>query len=170
MRVLIVYGSKMGGTAGIASTMAEAFAGHGVQTDVLRAEDAGSPQGYDAAIIGSGLYAGRWRRAAARFVRQHAETLRGIPTWFFSSGPLDDSAVVAIPSPTRQVSKLMALVAARGHTTFGGRLLSTARGFPASAMAKTRAGDWRNTDQINAWAWQIAEELRVMVPVPAPAR
>jgi hypothetical protein len=50
----------------------------------------------------------------------------------------------------------MERVGAVGHATFGGRLSPDAHGFPASARAKTRAGDWRNPARIRAWAVDIA--------------
>ncbi|MEZ5143227.1 MAG: hypothetical protein R2726_12020 [Acidimicrobiales bacterium] len=43
--------------------------------------------------------------------------------------------------------------------TFGGRLPADAKGFPASAMAKDHAGDWRDHDQVQAWAGDVAREL-----------
>src|SRR5262249_7051280 len=90
--------------------------------------------------------------------------LRGTPVWFFSSGPLDDSAEREAIPPTKQVAILMERVGAQGHATFGGRLTPDAHGFPASAMAKTRAGDWRNPDRIRAWAREIGRALPVARP------
>jgi hypothetical protein len=88
-----------------------------------------------------------------------------MPVWFFSSGPLDDSAETREIPPTKQVRALMDRVSARGHVTFGGRLAADARGFIASKMAKKHAGDWRNVDQVHAWAAEIVTALRA-----APAR
>ena len=58
--------------------------------------------------------------------------------------PLDDSATQHVIRTTAQPSRLTEPVNARGHITFGGRLAPDAKGFPASAMAKKRAGDWRD--------------------------
>lgn len=94
--------------------------------------------GYDAVFIGGALYAGRWHRDARRFVKRHPGALRERPVWLFSSGPLDGSAIEAIP-PVPQVQELPTRIGARGHVTLGGRLPADAKGFPASAMAKTHA-------------------------------
>ncbi len=51
-------------------------------------------------------------------------------------------------------------VHARGHVTFGGRLPADAKGFPASAMAKKNAGDWRDQEQVRSWVDSIVPELR----------
>jgi menaquinone-dependent protoporphyrinogen oxidase len=115
--------------------------------------------GIDAVIVGGGLYANRWHRAARRFVLRHREALRQLPVWFFSSGPLDDRADREILAPPGQVQRLMERVGALTHVTFGGRLSPDARGFPASAMARTHAGDWRNPERIRAWAAELARRL-----------
>jgi menaquinone-dependent protoporphyrinogen oxidase len=54
-------------------------------------------------------------------------------------------------------------VDSRDHATFGGRLAPDAQGFPASAMAKTNAGDWRDADHVGRWVASIAADLRVGV-------
>jgi menaquinone-dependent protoporphyrinogen oxidase len=78
--------------------------------------------------------------------------------WLFSSGPLDGSAAEDIP-PVPQVQELLERIGARGHVTFGGRLSADAKGFPASAMAKTHAGDWRDPERIRGWAADVAMDL-----------
>jgi menaquinone-dependent protoporphyrinogen oxidase len=92
-------------------------------------------------------------------VRQHTGELRQRPTFFFSSGPLDDSASRSTIPPVRQVKALMGRVSARDHMTFGGRLARDAAGFAASAMAKKNSGDWRDAAQVQAWAKSIAAQL-----------
>lgn len=55
-------------------------------------------------------------------------------------------------------------VGAQGHMTFGGRLAPEARGFPASAMAKKHAGDWRRPESIKAWASELSRALPTARP------
>ena len=55
-------------------------------------------------------------------------------------------------------------VSARGHVTFGGRLTPDAQGFPASAMAKNKAGDWRDPEHVRSWARAIVADLRASAP------
>jgi menaquinone-dependent protoporphyrinogen oxidase len=158
MRVLVAYGSKMGGTAGIAELIGDALTDAGFQADVRPVAEVSHLDRYDAVVIGVALYTGHWHRQARRFVRRHTGALRERPVWLFSSGPLNGSAVEGIP-PVPQVEELARRIGARGHVTFGGRLPADAKGFPASAMAKTHTGDWRDPERIRGWAADVAMEL-----------
>jgi menaquinone-dependent protoporphyrinogen oxidase len=159
MRVLVTWGSRLGGTEGIARIVADDLKSRGVDVAVMPAAQLRGVGGFDAAIVGGALYASRWHKAAVRFVSRHIAGLRRIPVWLFSSGPLDASADRETIPPVKDVAVLMERVGALGHTTFGGKLPTDARGFPASAMAKKHAGDWRNPARVHAWAAEIASAL-----------
>lgn len=158
-RVLIAFGSKRGGTAGLAAMIGDALAESGYEVTVSPGDRIYDLTGFDAVVVAGALYANRWHRDARRFVRRHAAALRRLPVWIISSGPLDDSAAQRDIPPTRQVRKLVDAVGARGHATFGGRLLPDAKGFPASAMAKTKAGDWRDASHVRRWAQSLHHDL-----------
>jgi menaquinone-dependent protoporphyrinogen oxidase len=160
MRVLVTYGSKRGGTEGLAHMVADGLRDCGLTVDVLPPAKVRDVVFYDAVVVGGALYASRWHKAARRFVRKHIAALRQRPTYFFSSGPLDSSAASTDIPPVTGVRSLMDRTGARGHATFGGRLSPHARGFPASAMAKKHAGDWRDPVQVRAWALLIARQLQ----------
>lgn len=159
MRALVAYGSKRGGTAGLAEMLGSDLAENGFEVDVVEARDVKGVSDYDVVIVGGALYANRWHKQARRFVKRHRAELRRKRVWFFSSGPLDDSALTGDLDPVGHVRKAMEQVDAEGHTTFGGRLLPDATGFPAGAMAKEHAGDWRDEAQVREWAKLIAEEV-----------
>jgi menaquinone-dependent protoporphyrinogen oxidase len=167
MRVLVTWGSQRGGTEGIARVIAETLEHEGLEVDLLPPKRALEAHGFDAVIVGGALYANRWHEDARHFVARRERDLRRVPVWFFSSGPLDDSADHANIEPTRQVAILMERVGAQSHVTFGGRLEKNAKGFPASAMAKTKSGDWRNEAHIRAWAREIAHVMPEARPRPA---
>jgi menaquinone-dependent protoporphyrinogen oxidase len=160
MRVLVSFGSKRGGTAGLATMIGDALTEAGCDAVVSPAKDAGELGGIDAVIVAGSLYANRWHRDSRRFVRRNASALRELPVWLVSSGPLDDSAEKRDIPPTAQVAKLAHRVGARGHVTFGGRLEPDAKGFPASAMAKKSAGDWRSPAHVQRWVTEVVNELR----------
>ncbi len=168
MQVLVAYGSKRGGTAGLAAMIGGALEAAGMTADVRPAAKVDSLDGYDAVIVGGALYATRWHRDARRFVRRWAAELSGRPVWLFSSGPLDDSASQRDIPPVAQVRKAMELCHARDHATFGGRLAPYARGFPAAAMAKKNPGDWRDEAQVTRWVNALLPQLTGESHLPSP--
>jgi menaquinone-dependent protoporphyrinogen oxidase len=167
MLVLVAHGSKMGGTHGLAEMVADSLRAEGFDCEVRPAGEVRDLDPYDVVVVGGALYAFRWHRDARRFVKRHTGALRRLPTYFFSSGPLDDSAPTKDIPPVRGVQRLMGRVGARGHVTFGGRMPADATGFPASTMAKNNAGDWRDPDHVRAWVRSIVGELRVQYPEAA---
>ena len=74
-KVLVAYGSKHGMTAEIAERIGKVIRERGFDVDVASADKAKDPAGYRAVILGSGVYAGMWRRPAARFLRANAAEL-----------------------------------------------------------------------------------------------
>ena len=159
MRVLVTWGSKRGGTQGIGETLAAALRERGYEVIAEPVEHAPEPASFDAVIVGGALYANRWPAPVRSFVRRHAAALRERPVWFFSSGPLDDSADRDEIFATREVAALGERIGIQAHATFGGRLAPDASGFPASAMAKRMSGDFRNPARVRGWAETIAAVL-----------
>jgi len=162
MRVLVAYGSKMGGTEGLAAMVATELEGNGFEADAAPARSIRRLDAYDAVILGGALYSLRWHKDARSFVKRHRKALATMPLWLFSSGPLDDSAIEKDIPPVGFVRKTAELLGARGHVTFGGRLPADAEGFPAKAMARDGAGDWRDPDQVRLWAKEVAEQLHAL--------
>ncbi|HEY6034447.1 MAG TPA: flavodoxin domain-containing protein, partial [Kofleriaceae bacterium] len=168
-KVLVTYGSLRGGTEGIALEIAKILRARGLEVDCLAAPAAHDLAPYDAVVIGGALYARRWVRSARRFVIRHQRALRGVPVWMFSSGPLDASASRGGVPQAPSVAALAARIGARGHMTFGGRLAPDASGFLAHAMAKQRAGDWRDWSHIDDWAAHIAVAIAREAPRATPS-
>jgi len=168
MKALVAYGSKLGGTAGLAEMIGRALESEGLQVDVRSAKQPGLVSSYDAVVVAGGLYANRWHRDARRFVRRNASALRGRPVWLVASGPLDDRARAGDLPPVKHVVAAAKLVNARGQVTFGGYLAPDAKGFPASSMAKKNAGDWRDPVHVAEFAERVAIDLTTVRPTTPP--
>jgi menaquinone-dependent protoporphyrinogen oxidase len=167
MKVLVVYGSTRGGTAGLAQMIGNAFANRNWSVEVRDAAlelPLGDP---DVVVIGGALYANRWHRDTRSFVRRHRPALAQMPVWLFSSGPLDGSARPGDIAAVSQVQAIAQRVEACGHMTFGGRLEPKPKGFVARAMAKKYAGDWRDQGQVDEWVLQICRTLEPPAPTSA---
>lgn len=166
MRVQIVYGSKRGGTAGLAHMVASAFENEGWQADVRDVADRPGISDVDVVVVGGALYMNRWPGPLSRWVRQHTPTLKAVPVWFFSSGPLDDSARAGDIAPVAQVAKLARDIEISGHMTFGGFLDPHPKGWVARQMARRSAGDWRSPDHVAEWVHYICRHTTVLAEVP----
>jgi menaquinone-dependent protoporphyrinogen oxidase len=160
MQVLVAYGSKRGGTAGVAEMIGEELESAGIRAAVMPARQIRSIDDFDAVVLAGALYTYRWHRDARRFAKRFAPALRQRAVWCVSSGPLDDSATTKEIPPVKQVASAMAATGARGHLTIGGRLEPDAKGFPASAMAKKSAGDWRDREQVRRWVASVVADLK----------
>ncbi|MET0768833.1 MAG: flavodoxin domain-containing protein, partial [Solirubrobacteraceae bacterium] len=88
MRVLVTAASRHGATHEIADAIAAGLKRRGLDAEARHAEDLGSADGYDAYVIGSAVYVGRWLDTARELVEGNAEALASRPVWLFSSGPL----------------------------------------------------------------------------------
>jgi menaquinone-dependent protoporphyrinogen oxidase len=154
--VLVAYASKHGSTAEIAEAVAETLRGSGLSTDCIEAALVDSVEPYDAVVLGSAIYMGRWRPHARHFVRKHAEHLAERPFWVFSSGPCGKPQGSKDPwrEPTRTIAKVQRL-GLRGHILFGGCLPTTPHG-PTRSVVESA---W---DRIRSWATGIASELHAL--------
>lgn len=152
MRVLVAYGSKMGGTKGLAEMLGADLADLGHEVDVRPAKEVTDIEPYEAVIVGGALYYFvSWHKDARNLTKRHRAALQQRPVWLFSSGPLDDSATEKDIPPIRAARKVMEQVGARGHTTFGGRLEEKNGNLPI--------GDWRDPSHVRRWAEHINDEL-----------
>ena len=161
MRVLVTAATKHGATAEIAAEIAATLVGHGIETAVLRPEDVTGLASYDAVVLGSAVYMGRWLDQARTFATEHADELSARPTWLFSSGPLGQppkpDAATAV-----QVDDLIELTGACEHRLFSGRLDRDTLGIGERTIARAvraPAGDWRDWDDVRGWADAIADTL-----------
>ena len=88
MRVLVTAASKHGATEEIAERIGAVLAAHGVEVEVKKLQDVSGLAGYEAVVLGSGIYLGKWLKEARRFVEVHAAELAQRPTWLFASGSI----------------------------------------------------------------------------------
>ncbi|GAB3309875.1 flavodoxin domain-containing protein [Geodermatophilus aquaeductus] len=167
-RVLVTYASRHGATRELAEALARDLvasdAGRevGLYAAAVAAESRPDPSSWDAVVLGSAVYAGRWLPAARDLATQRAGALRRRPVWLFSSGPIGDP-----PYPTDEAQDapaIAALVAPRGHRVFPGRLDKALLGFAERAVVtamRAPLGDFRDWDAVRAWAGEIAGAVAV---------
>lgn len=146
MTVLVAYASKHGATREIAEALRHDLRSRGIDADVVRADEVGGFDDYDAVVLGSAVYMGNWLPAAQalrdRCTHEHL--------WLFSSGPLGDPPLPAPPDvgPRHRVIP--------GKLSRGGLSLAE-RGI--ARLVKAQYGDFRDWAAVAELADEIADEL-----------
>lgn len=189
-KVFVVYGSRHGGTRGIAQRIGEVLQAEGLDAHVAAADHVPDVASADAFVVGSGVYIGNWLKEPLEFLRKNQAILATRPLWLFSSGPLPGSSASKDPNDPltdalgpaegpgsggrKKVEELSAATHPRDHRVFLGaydpndapRAISEriVRMMPASKDLLP-VGDFRNWDDIVAWAHEIAASLKAPVAV-----
>ena len=157
MRVLVTAASRHGATHEIAEAIADGLARRGVAAEELDGLD-----GYDAYVIGSAVYVGRWLSPARELVEANAAALATRPVWMFSSGPLGPPDNLKPEGDPVDVEGLTDAARAVEHRVFAGRLDRELLSFGEKALVvAVRApeghfGDWQ---EIDGFAADIAGRL-----------
>jgi menaquinone-dependent protoporphyrinogen oxidase len=191
-RVLIAYGSRHGGTRGIAERIGQVLGFDGIETIVQAVDRIRVIEDIDAYVVGSGVYMGSWLKEALGFLEREQGLLASRPTWLFSSGPLKgsskedpekdplESALGPSEGPgsggRRRVAELGAAIGIREHRVFYGAFDPTespramserfVRMMPGSKDILP-PGDFRDWENVDAWAREIAAALKPAALVSA---
>jgi menaquinone-dependent protoporphyrinogen oxidase len=166
-RVLVTYASKHGSTGEIARAIADELKERGVDADCVDVQVA-SLDAFDAVILGSAVYAGRWRREARHFLKKHRDAFASMPFWIFSSGPVGEKAEEDTEQNGKwlephRVLDLAQSLGMRGHVVFGGRLPTDPEGFIENSMVRNTPEQYRDArdwDEIRRWADEVVNQLQ----------
>ncbi|MCR6713367.1 MAG: flavodoxin domain-containing protein [Demequina sp.] len=161
MKVLVAVGSKYGATREVGAEIVAVLRDRGFETDFMDACDvANAVRFYDAAVIGSAVYGGLWRKDASALVRDNAQTLRARDTWLFSVGM---TQVTKPDQPLDEAEELAAAAGAIEHKRFGGTIQFEKLNIGEKALIKAinpPPGDFRDFEDIREWAEAIAQRLQ----------
>ncbi|HET6498681.1 MAG TPA: flavodoxin domain-containing protein [Coriobacteriia bacterium] len=164
-KVLVVYGTKSGCTAGVAERIGVALERAGMAADVLPAHDGPDPRDYDGVVAGSGVRAGRWHRAVTEWVAENAAALRAMPTALYTVC----LTLVTDPGKADEVRAYTdALLAESGIEPidiglFGGWFEPQRFGLVERTVLKAMKaprGDHRDWDAIDRWVAGVAPGLK----------
>lgn len=168
MHVLVTAATRHQATREIAEAIAVGLSHRGIDADALPIEDVTDVSGYDAAVVGSAVYMGRWLKPAREFVERNTSALAGMPVWLFSSGPLGPPDHLIPPGEPADASVMARLSRARDHRVFAGRLETNRLDLServASHIVHAPAADYRDWAAIDAFAAEIAADLRTRANV-----
>lgn len=177
MRILVGHASAHGSTAEIAHRIAGVLQHQGWAVDVVAMQEIADPGAYDVLVLGSAIHDQAWLPEATEFVHHHQSVLRARPVWLFSVG-MSAGLPRLLRGPgraaqdRRMAEALRDVVRPRGHRLFSG--VARVEQFPRWSGVLIRAmgvhfGDYRDWEEIEAWAQGIAGDL-VTDPRAAPDR
>ena len=164
-RVLGAYGTKYAATAEIAEKIGQVLRDAGLAFDVKPGGQVGDPAAYQAVVLGSAVYIGKWRKEAAEYLRDNEKALAQRPVWIFNSGPLgegnaaEQAGEMGFPKGLRPIADRINV---RDVAVFFGAV-DLAKLNPLERWmfknVKSPIGDFRDWDAIAAWAAAIATAL-----------
>jgi menaquinone-dependent protoporphyrinogen oxidase len=186
MKLLVAYASRHGATEGIAERIATTLEREGLDVSFSSVKDVTDIRPFDAFVIGSAAYMGGWLGEATTFVRRNRDVLAARPVWLFSSGPIGTDQIdakgrdVIEASVPKEFAEFAKSIGPRDEQIFFGAFSPDAPpvGMAEGLMAKFNrlapalkeampSGDFRDWPAIEAWAGDIARELRSAEAVAA---
>lgn len=165
MRVLVAVGSRHGSTREIGERIAEMLREHDLQVEVDSMLNIQDLSRFDAVVIGSAVYMGKWITAARSFLERFGHDLASVPTWIFSSGPVGSPPFpMDVPASHEEAVEI---TAAESERVFAGKLdveaINLAERLIVSVI-RVPTGDFRQWDEIDAWAREIGQTLVAALP------
>jgi menaquinone-dependent protoporphyrinogen oxidase len=170
MFVLVGYASAHGSTQQVAERIAERLRSRGVGVEALPLDQVRHTDRYDAVVLGSAIHDQAWLPQARQFVQRNAPQLAAQPVWLFSVGMPGALAQALRGLAAREGPKILADLTAglsddikpRDHRLFSG--VVRAEHLPKVGRLFFRAlggryGDFRNWQEIDTWAEDIARAL-----------
>jgi menaquinone-dependent protoporphyrinogen oxidase len=167
MKFLIVVASRHGATRGIAQALSDELTHDGHVVTVCSTSEAPPVQDYDAVVVGSAVYFGKWLAEARHYLARNQQQLLRRPVWLFSSGPVGPADPQPKDDPSG-IAQVIEQVNARGHRTFVGKLDPTQLGlgerfiiWNVSRLVRDagKLGDFRDWEAIRVWADEISATL-----------
>ena len=163
-KILVVYASRYGSTGEIAEEIAEVLQESGVDVSVSNVMDVGSVSDYEGVVIGSPIYMGKWLPEAVDFVKNFQNDLRSVPVAVFAAG-----FSMREPTERNRESGRAAISVIRPYLhpfevgIFAGKLTLDALSVADAEiikMAGVAPGDFRDWDEIAAWAGDLEPLFR----------
>jgi menaquinone-dependent protoporphyrinogen oxidase len=165
-QVLIAYASKYGSTKEIAESIGGEFQKAGLQVDVLPVTRVQHLTSYQAVVLGSAIYIGKWQKEAVSFLEANKNTLASQKVWLFSSGPTgagDPDKLLDGKVLPKDVQKLMDLIHPQNLVVFHGNIdagkINFMERFAVKNIVKKPFGDFRDWNEIPNSARTILKTL-----------
>ena len=176
MKVLVVYGTRWGGTVNIAEKIAQTIRDEGCNVDVVNAKK-NPPRVdlYDLIIVGSGIRADKWTKETIAFMEKNAELLATKKTALFVSCQMADGGKEAQDKAKKlyleKTAELYGLKPvdfgffggfldfSKSHGLFVDVLIRVNRNsLRRNGLDTTKVRDTRDWERIEVWAREVAKK------------
>lgn len=166
-KVLILYASKKGSTAEVATFLADVLKGNAIEVDVKdAAEFTGDVLNYDAVLIGTPIYTGMWLNTLWNNVRRLTDQLAKVPVWGFALCVriLEEDSKAHIQEHYLP-EKIVKTINLQEFKFFAGRVENLTPREVAKFAERYdgeylhRRGDFRDWDKLRAYGMSIAQSL-----------
>ncbi len=167
-KILVVYASSAGSTAGVAEAIGRTLAEHDAAVDVRPVTSVTDLGGYNAVVVGSAIHGGKWLPEALQFVKAHRSELAQKTFAAFlvcmamsMDNEMYRQGVSEYFEPVRQLvspvseGRFAGAVILKNLRPFPDRLI--VRGICASGAWKE--GDYRDWDAVRAWSEQLSVKI-----------
>lgn len=165
--MLVAYASKYGATKEIAEKIGDVLLQSGEQVDVLPVEAVKDLERYQAVILGSAIYIGKWLKEATEFLQSNEKYLADRPFWLFSSGPSGEGDPIKLVEGKRVPQNLQQTVSRirpRDITVFHGHVnpekISAIEKWAVKSVVKKPFGDFRDWNSIVKWSLEIETAMK----------
>ena len=169
--ILVTCASKYGATKEIAEKIGKVLRQAGLYVHVLDVADIQDLDQFEAVILGSAVYVGKWQKEAVEFLQTNEELLADRPVWLFSSGSTGEGDAVELVEGQRLPPALKSVadwIHPRDVAVFHGYInpdkINFIEKWAIKSLVKKPFGDFRDWDAITSWATGIANALRAVEP------
>lgn len=173
-KILITYASKYGATREIAERITAVLHQAGLQTDLQPVDGVRDLASYQAVILGSAVYVGKWQKEAVAFLQTHEKSLADQPVWLFSSGPTGEGDPVELlegKSLPTSLQPVVSRIRPRDVMVFHGYInpdkINPIEKWAVKNLVKKPLGDFRDWQAILDWSTGIADALKGTLPLPS---
>jgi menaquinone-dependent protoporphyrinogen oxidase len=161
--VLVCYATRYGSTGEIAAIIARELEKRGFEVTLSTLSGVRNPGTYDAVVIGSPLYMGKWLAEARDFVSRFRKELQDLPVAVFTVGySFRDRVNEYIMPPDAALAPVRIFISPVVAGYFPGTL-DIDRMTPADReiikLAGITPGDFLDPDETGRWARELPERL-----------
>jgi menaquinone-dependent protoporphyrinogen oxidase len=164
-RILVVYVSPGGSTAGIAQAVGKELQSAGFGVDVVEMKSVSSLKGYNAVVIGGPFSMGKVVGDVEKFIGRNRDALVKLPFAAFAVGiaPLGKDPADR-DNAMKKLQKTLEPLQPVAVTIFAGKVDLAKLSFLQKWMVektKSPVGDFRDGNAIAAWAKELPGKMKV---------